>query len=241
MSAATPDVKLANEPNESFGSHLSGMFSFLIDPKSAATRLFTRWFWIYPLALFVIVSLISSAIVAPIVQHVLETQPMPPGANPETYTRGIQTGMAIQRVAGAVFPIISVLLQALILWGMASMMAVNTGYRQMLNLAAGCSIISALAAIAGVIILKLKGEVSTMAELRPALGLDIFLPEGANKFVTALLGYFSIFEIWWIVMMVLILAAAYRMAKGKAFTIVLPLVVISLLFRLVGAAFQRTP
>jgi len=80
-------------------------------------------------------------------------------------------------------------------------------------LVAGCGLIQALAAIAALIVLKGKGEVSTREELRPALGLDIFLPEGTNKFLSAFLGYFSVFEIWWIVMMVLIFAAAFRVSN----------------------------
>ena len=78
-----------------------------------------------------------------------------------------------------------------------------------------------------------------MAELRPALGLDIFLPEGTNKFLAAFLGFFSVFEIWWIVMLILILSTAFRVSKGKAVALVLPLVVLSLLFRLGSAAFSQ--
>lgn len=227
-------------PPESFGSNAAGMLNFLIDPKAAAPRLFTKWFWIAPLLLFTLVSVTGNLIVTPMVQHVLETQPTPAGANPETSQSQIATGMKIQRVAGAVFPIIMVAFQALVLWGMASVTAIEARFRQMFNLAAGCSIISALGALAGVLVLKGKGEISTMAELRPAMGLDIFLPEGTNKFLTAILGYFSVFELWWVVMVVLVISAAYRVGKGRAFTIAAPLILISLIFRLVGAAFQRT-
>jgi hypothetical protein len=55
----------------------------------------------------------------------------------------------------------------------------------------------------------------------------------------AFLGYFSIFEIWWIVMMVLIFSTAFGTTKGKAFAVVLPLIVLSLLFRVGAAVFQR--
>jgi hypothetical protein len=116
---------------------------------------------------------------------------------------------------------------------------VNAKFVWLFNLLAGCSLIQLLGGLASFAILKAKGEVSTMAELRPALGLDIFMPEGANKYAVALLGYFSIFEIWWIVMMVLIFSAAFRVTKGKAFAIISPLIILSILFRVIGAAFQR--
>jgi hypothetical protein len=78
-----------------------------------------------------------------------------------------------------------------------------------------------------------------MAELRPALGLDIFLSEGTNKDATAFLGFFSIFEIWWIVMMALIFSTAFRVSKGKAFAAILPLVIVSILLRVAVAALQK--
>jgi hypothetical protein len=77
-----------------------------------------------------------------------------------------------------------------------------------------------------------------MAELRPALGFDIFLPEGSNKFLAAFLGYFSVFEIWWIVMIVLIFSAAFRVSKGKAFSVVLPLILLNVILRVGTAAFS---
>jgi hypothetical protein len=78
-----------------------------------------------------------------------------------------------------------------------------------------------------------------MAEMRPALGLDIFVPEGTSKYAMAFLGYFSVFEIWWIMMMVLIFSAAFRVSKGKAFGAILPLIVLSILLRIGAAVFQK--
>jgi hypothetical protein len=65
------------------------------------------------------------------------------------------------------------------------------------------------------------------------------MPEGTNKYAVALVGYFSVFELWWIVMMVLVFSAAFHAGKGKAFAIVSPLIILTLVFRLLGAAFQR--
>jgi hypothetical protein len=129
--------------------------------------------------------------------------------------------------------------QTLVLFGTSAVMSVAAKFRELFNLVAGCSLIQVLAAIAGVVVLKSKGEVSTLAELRPALGLDIFLPAGSNRFLAAVLGYFSVFEIWWIVMMVLIYSTAFKVTRGKALAAVIPLVLLSIILRLAGAAFQR--
>jgi hypothetical protein len=178
----------------------------------------------------------------PMVQHVLEVSPIPPDKSPEEYQTGINMAMTIQRVSMYFSPAIVALilaLQALVLFASCSVSTIDVKFRSLFNLVAGCSLIQVLASIASLAIVKGKGEISTLAELRPALGLDIFVPEATNKYATAFLGYFSIFEIWWIVMMVLVFSAAFRVSKGKAFAAILPLVVLSILLRMGAAVFQK--
>lgn len=231
MSTMAPE--LPAERGESFASDLAGMGSFFIDPAGAARRVFSKWFWVGPLILMAAVTLITAYLMIPITQHVLE--------NSNLNERQIEMSVRMQQIFMWFAPVMVAILFAistLILFAMSSMTSVNTKFRELFNLVAGCSVIQMLAAIASVLILKAKGEVSSMAELRPALGLDIFLPEGTNRILMAFLGYFSVFEIWWIVMMVLIYSKAFRTSKGKAFAVVLPLVLLNLVFRVGGAAFQ---
>jgi hypothetical protein len=228
--------------SETLANDLAGMGSFFIDPPGAARRIFHKWFWIGPLVVFSIVSMVASYLMLPMVQHVLEVSPIPAGSSPEQYQSGMNLAMTIQRVSMYFSPVIVAVilaLQALVIWATCSVLTIDVKFRWLFNLVAGCSLIQVLASIASLAILKGKGEISTMAELRPALGLDIFLPEGTNKYATAFLGYFSIFEIWWIVMMVLVFSTAFRVSKGKALAAVLPLIMVSILLRMGAAAFQR--
>lgn len=240
MSTLAPELPI--EPRESFGSDLAGMASFFIDPAGAAKRVWSKWFWVGPLIVVSVISVIVALTQLPFRQHVMENMPMPANANPEQYQHGLELGMRIAHIMVWFVPVFIVvfwLIYSLVLYAMSSVLAVNAKFRALFNLLAGCSLIEALAAVASAIILKAKGEVSTMAELQPALGLDIFMPEGTNKFLMAFFGYFTIFEIWWIIMMVLVFSKAFRVSNGKAFAAVLPLILLSLVFRLVGAVFQR--
>ena len=239
MSTLAPELPASSSSN--FASDLAGIPSFLIDPAGAARRVHSKWFWVGPLVLFSIISIVASAVMIPITRHVLEVSPIPANTTPEQYQHGIEIGMTIQRVAMYFSPLIAAVLfaiQAAVLLGASAVFGVKAKFRELFNLIAGCSVIQMLAAVAALIILKAKGEIASKAELRPALGLDIFMPEGANKYLTAFFGYFSVFEIWWIVMIVLIFSLAFRVNKGKAFAVVSPLIVISLLFRLVAAIFS---
>ena len=241
MSTVLSDVP-AEQP-ESMADNLAGMGSFFIDPAAAAGRVHRKWFWVGPLIVFSIVSSIASYLMLPIVQHVMEVMPIPSGVDPERFQKGIAMTVTITRISMFLTPVVAViiyLIQALVIYASGSVMGVNAKFRSIFNLVAGCSLIQVLSSVAALVILKAKGDVSSTAELRPALGLDIFMPEGANKYLTAFLGYFSVFEIWWIVMVVLIFSIAFRVSKGKAFAIVLPWIVLSLVFRVGAAMLQRT-
>ena len=232
MSTMAPELPAGN--SETFADDLAGMGSFLVDPAGAARRVFHKWFWVGPLILFSAVSLIAAYIIIPYTLQAMQAMGLS--------DQQVQMAQRIQHIVMWFAPVSAAVIyaiEALILYAVASVSSVNASYRSLFNLIAGCSLIQMLAAIASVIVLKMKGEVTSMAELRPALGIDIFLPQGTNKYLAALLGYFSIFELWWIVMMVLVFSHAFRVKPGKAFLVLLPLLVISLLFRLVSAAFGR--
>lgn len=240
MATTAPNLP-AGQP-ETLTTGWQGMPSFLFDPVQAARYVRAKWFWVGPLVVFSIVSIVAGFLMMPIVQHVLEVSPIPDGVAPERYQRGIAIGMTIQKVAVFLAPIIVAIIfsfQAAILLGASTVFSVGAKFRELFNLVAGCGLIQAIGAIAAIVVLKSKGEISSRAELQPALGLDIFLPEGANRFLAAFLGYFSVFELWWIVMLLLTFSAAFRVSKAKALAVILPLILINLCWRVGAAVFQR--
>jgi hypothetical protein len=173
----------------------------------------------------------------------MEIAPPPPGATPEQFQKGMAVGLTIQKFLfiyiGPVVAAAALALEAGLLAAVSSIMGVKTTFRSLFNLVSGCALIGVLEQIAVIVILKAKGDIASVAELRPPMGLDIFLSEGTNKLLLAFLGYFSIFQIWWIVMLVLVFAAAFRVTKGKALMVVAPVVLLGLGWRLAMTAFQR--
>jgi hypothetical protein len=240
MTSASPEIPAGQ--SETLAASLAGMPSFLFDPIQAAKYVRGKWFWVGPLVVFSLVSIIAGFLMMPIVQHVLEVAPIPDGVPPERYQRGIAIGTMIQKAAIFLAPVAAAVIfsiQAAILLGASSVVSAGAKFRELFNLVAGCGLIQAVAAIAAIVVLKSKGDISSVAELRPALGLDISFPEGTNKFLAAFVGYFSVFEIWWIVMLLLIFSAAFRVSKAKALAVILPLVLLSLVWRIGAAVFQR--
>ena len=102
------------------------------------------------------------------------------------------------------------------------------------------TLIQALAAVAGFAVLKLKGDdLNSVADLRPAFGLDIFLHEGLPKPLLATLNYFSIFNIWYIVVIAIAFATLAKTTKGKAFAATAPNWILGWFFAVLGSFFQR--
>jgi hypothetical protein len=241
MTSHTSELPAARP--ESVGDNLAGMPSFYIDPEGAARRVHTKWFWVGPLVLISIAGFILGTLFLPILQHVMEITPVPANITPEQYQKRIAIGLTIQKVLLVYLaPVLAVLVFSIktgILLATSSVMGVKATFRQLFNLVSGCALISLLEQIAAIVILKAKGDISSVAELRPPMGIDIFLPESTNKILLAFLGYFSIFQLWWIVMVVLILAVAFRVSKGKAFAVVSPVILLGLAWQVLTTGFQR--
>jgi hypothetical protein len=222
-----------------FGSDLAGIPSFFIDPESAAKRVHSKWFWVVPLLIASVIAVGVGIYMTPIAIHAASVSPMPDGITPEQYMQRFAIGMKVTTYLSPILTVAFWAIEAGVLLGLAVVMGVSARFGAVFNLVAGCAMIQSLAGIAAALILHFKGEVSSMAELRPAMGLDIFLPEGTSKYLVAAGSSFSIFQIWWVVMMALVFASAFRVSKGKGFAAVLPLWVLGLCFGLLGAAFQK--
>jgi len=227
----------AAEPQGSFAGDLLGMFNFFIDPQASAKLIRHRWFWIGPLIVASIIIAVVTLQLAPVTMEVLRNTPPPENVTPEQYQTGLgyqAMGMKVVAYLSPVFAAIMTAIFAAILLGTSAVMQIKAKFLWLFNLIAGLSLISALERVATFAIIKLKGDISTKAELQPPLGLDIFFPESANKFLVAFMSFFSVFQIWYIVMLVLVFAAAFKVSKGKAFAAVSPILILLMLFRMLG-------
>jgi hypothetical protein len=221
---------------------VAGVIDFLMDPAGAARRLPRKFFWIIPVVIVSIVMIVAGILNLPLVQQAMANQTPPPNVSPEQFQKQMGIGLTIQRIAIYLAPILIVVftaIYALIVMASCVIIDLKPKFLAMFNLMAGLAIIDALKVIATSVIIHMKGEPNGMADLQPPLGLDIFMPSGSNKVLVAFLGYLNVFQIWEIVMAILIFAAAYRVSKSKAAVAVVPLFVIGLILRLVGAMFQR--
>jgi hypothetical protein len=219
---------------------VAGVFDFLIDPRGAAKRLPRKYFWIVPLAIMSVAMVVLGIINMPLAHQALVNQPVPGNVTPDQMQQRINIGTTIQKVFVYLSPVVLLIMTAfsaavVLMCGLV--IGLKPKFLEMFNLMAGLSMIEVLKLIATTVVIHMKGEPSSMADLQPALGLDIFAPTGMNKVLVAFLGFFNVFQLWEIVMATLIFAIAYRVSKGKAAVAVLPVFLVGLVLRLIGAFF----
>ncbi len=225
-----------------FVSDLAGLPGFLFDPESAAKRVHSKWFWIVPLLVCSIIGIAVGLYLMPMIVHVTAVSPLPDGMTAEQHEKAVSMTGTFTKVFVYLAPIFSAIMWAivaLILLGMSAVTGVKARFLELFNLVAGCWVIQSLAGIATAVILHFKGEPQTALDLKPAMGLDILIPEGASKYLVAAGSSFSAFSIWWVVMMALVFAAAFRTSKVKAFAMIIPLWLLGMLGSLVSAVFQK--
>jgi hypothetical protein len=148
----------------------------------------------------------------------------------------------VSHVAAYCSPLIILLftaIAALLVMALGAIVDARVRFPTLLSLLLTCGMISTLQYVAQVIVLKAKGldDIQSMRQLQVPLGLDIFIP--ATGALGGLLNFFSIFMIWYIVMLGLTYAHLAKVSKGKAFFATSGAWVLFMVLAVVGAAFRK--
>jgi hypothetical protein len=235
------------ERSGSAADGLVGMANVFIDPAATAKRIPSKGFWIWPVVTVAVVYVIFGYLMLPytlqMVDNRMSQQFSASNTPPEQVERAQKIAHTMSQVGVPLAPVFVILFLAIfagLVLGMCSVAGVKTKFRDIFSLLAVCSLITMLQYIATFIVIKAKGdEITSPEQLTPAFGLDIFA-QGLHGVALAFLNFFSVFEIWYIVILGLTFAALTGASKGKAFIATSPAWVIALLFKLAAAALTKS-
>jgi Yip1 domain len=242
------DQKLGiQEQKLSVGDGFVGMLNALVDPAGAAKRVPAPLSWLWPVILLSIIYVVFGYLMLPYTLTVVDlrisqqmTQQNVPVEQAER-ARNI-THMITQFTVPAT-PVIVIALLALFAWlvsAMASMAGLRAKFRDIFSLMAACALIPALQYIATYIVVHAKAdEITSQEQLTPPFGLDIFL-QNIHGALYGVINFFSIFEIWYLVVLTFALAYLGKSSKGKAFFAITPAWVLPLVLKVVTAMFQSS-
>ena len=237
------------EPNASvaggFSAGLIGMLNVFIDPAATAKRVPAKLFWLWPVIALAIIYIVFSTLMLPytlqLVDARINQQMQQRGLPPDQVERARHIADTFSQFTGVLTPAIVIGITALMAWLVTltgSMAGLRAKFRDVFSLMTACALIPALQYIANYIVVRTKGdEIQSPEQLTPPFGIDIFFQD-AHGALLAFLNFFSIFEIWYLVVLVFGLAYLTRSSKGKAFAAITPAWLLPLLFRVIGARFS---
>jgi hypothetical protein len=195
---------------------LLDLFTIIYDPPAVFERVREKpRFWM-PFLGLAILQIIVAVLMMPYTRAAMSQIMQARGATP---------GSGAFAVFGIIFaPIgiaIPVLASAAILWMLLSVMAGEARFRSLLSVATYAGLTFVIAQLAGFAVLATGGgpsRVTSMADLRPAFGLDLLAPS-ASFAVQTFLGAFNPFSIWGLVLTGLGVAITHKTSKGTAFSV----------------------
>jgi hypothetical protein len=232
----------APEEAAGLGEQLSGMLNIFIDPAAAVKQVRRKLSWLWPLLIAGVVTATLGYLNIPAAIRAMQMNP-PGGITAEQLERSMGMIQTMQKVGVFASPAIMagmLALGAAILLGSCSVLGLRATFRDLFSLACHGSLIGMLQTIAGFVVVRMKGdEIQTVEELQPSFGLGLFFHEGVSKPVMAVLNYFSIFTIWYIVILSLALACLTGSSKARGFAAAAPAWLIGLLFFVAISFLQR--
>jgi hypothetical protein len=224
---------------------LAGMLNAFVDPIGLAKRVRARLFWLWPLITICIIYVVFGYLMLPYTLQVVDFQMLQRASaqnlTPERIEAARNLAHTISQAGIAFTPVFVVGILALLAWLVSvtgSVVGVRVKFRDVFSLMAACGLITSLQVIATYIVIRVKGEeLQSPEQLMAPFGGDIFIQE-VHGAMLALLNFFSIFEIWYIVILWLSVAYLTGVSKGKAFAAITPAWLVPLLLALVRARFS---
>jgi hypothetical protein len=221
---------------------LVGMLNVFVDPAETARRVPSKLSWLWPVIVIAIAYITISSLMVPYAMQLVDAKMAERNMPPEQLQRAQSVAHAMTKYTAPVSPIFGIgmlALIALLIKAMYSVMGVRPRYRDVFSLLAACALIPMIQAIASYIVVRSKGdEITTSEQLAPPFGLDLFMP-GLKGVLFAIVHFFSIFEIWYLVVLTLGFAYLTRSSKSKALIAITPAWLLPLLFAMIGGLFNR--
>lgn len=232
------------QPQLSVGAGIVGMLNVFVDPKATAKRIPAPFSWLWPLIVLSIIYVVFGSLMLPYALALVDLRLNQQNASPEQMERVRGITHTITQFSMLVTPVILIVILLLVVWfvtAMGSMAGVRAKFRDVFSLMAAGALIPALQYIAIYVVLRTKGdEITSQEQLTPPFGLDIFL-QNIHGALLAFVNFFSIFEIWYLVVMTFGLAYLAKTTKGKAFFALTPAWLLPLIIRVIQGMLQGNP
>ena len=238
------DSRVANVPSEIGGSAPAGGFlrsiiDIFVDPVKVFQRIEAGLAWWKPFIVVCAVGIVLGYLMLPFHRRLMELNPR--GMSEEQLQKTVEGYGKFAPLTLIMVPIVLIityLVVAGIVHLVINIMSSRSSFKKTLSLISFCGLITVLEQVIGTVVLKMRGveSVESAADLRFSLSLAPLLGEGKGL-LNAVLQSLSIFQIWYYVVLIMGIAAIFKMSRKAAIIAALPMWILSVLMLWLGGKF----
>lgn len=221
------------------GGFLSSIVDIFVDPFKVFARIEAGLSWWKPFVLVTVVTTILSYLMLPFQRRLIELNTR--GLNEEHLQKAVEDFgkfAPMTLITVPIFLIIVFLVIAGIVHLVVNIMSSRSNYKKTLSLISFCGIITIIEQIISTAVLRMRGVegVESAADMKFSLSLAPLLSDGKGL-LNAVLQSLSIFSIWYYVVLVLGIAAIFKLSRKAAIVPVLPIWIFGVLMLWIGGKF----
>ena len=223
------------------GGFLQSIIDIFVDPFKVFARIGAGLTWWKPYVFVSVVMMVTSYFMLPLQRKVMELN-MKNLTEEQLQKAGEQYGKWAP--LGLIVVPIGILVIYLIVAGIAHlfiniMASTRSNFKKTLSLISFCGIISILEQIIATVVLRMRGpeSIESAADMKFSLSLAPLVGDGKG-FLGAVLQSLSIFQIWYYIVLILGIAAVFKISRKAAIVSVLPIWIISIVIIWIGGSFS---
>ena len=230
----------APESGAPSGGFWKSLIDIYADPFKVFARIDAGLAWWKPFILISVVTMGITYLMLPFRRRIMEIGLQ--GTSEEQMQRTLEGfdkfGALISLIAVPILLIIAYLIVAGVAHLIINIMSSRSSFKKTLSLAIFCGFITLLEQVIGSIVIKTRGveSVESVADLKMSFSLAPLFPSVKGP-LAALMESLSIFQIWYYVILILGIAAVFKISRKQAIIPAIPMWLISFVMLLLGGKF----
>ncbi len=227
-------------PGTPRGGFVASIVDIFADPFKVFARIDAGLTWWKPFVTVCAVAMLLAYLMLPVQRRLMELNPR--GLSEEqlqTALEGYGKFAGLGLIMVPIILIVSYLITAGIMHLIINVMSSRSSFKKTLSLVSFCGLIAIVEQIIGGIVIRSRGfeAIESPADARFSLSLAPLLGSGTG-FLNAVLQSLSIFQIWYYIVLILGIAAIFKMSRKAAIVPVIPIWIISIIFAWIGGKFS---
>jgi hypothetical protein len=221
------------------GGFAQSLLDIYVDPFKVFRRVDAGLAWWKPFIVVCGVAIVLGYLMLPFQRRMIELNPR--GLSEEQLQRAVEGFSKFAPVTLIFIPVVLVityLIAAGIVHLAVNVMSSRSSYRKTLSLMSFCGLITLLEQVIGTVVIKMRGVegVESAEDLRFSLSLAPLIGSGKGL-LNAVLQSLSVFQIWYYVVLVLGIAAIFKVSRKAAAVPAVLIWILSIVLLWVGEKF----